>query len=35
MKLCTPGPDGNNSDNWNEDPREDKGDDVVRPWGIR
>lgn len=27
------GPDGANVDDWNRDPREDLGDDVIRPWG--
>lgn len=34
-RLHDPGPDGSNHDNYNTDPREDKGDDVVRPWGTR
>lgn len=34
--LHDPGPNGSNHDNWNQDPHaEDRGDDVVRPWGIR
>lgn len=32
-RVEDPGPDGNNHDNWNQDPREDRGEDVIRPWG--
>jgi hypothetical protein len=31
--MYEPGPDGNNHDNWNSDPREDRGDDAIHPWG--
>lgn len=27
IDTALPGPDGNSSDNWNSDPREDRGDD--------
>lgn len=33
VHAVEPGPNGNNHDNWNQDPREDLADDVIRPWG--
>jgi hypothetical protein len=29
VETFEPGPDGNASDNWNSDPREDRGDEAV------
>jgi len=33
--MTEPGPDGNNFDGWNRDPREDIPTEVIRPWGYR
>jgi hypothetical protein len=33
--MTEPGPNGNNFDGWNRDPREDIPTEVIRPWGYR
>lgn len=34
-EFAEPGPNGNNHDMWNRDPREDTCTEIIRPWGNR